>query len=206
MKGAHVLTHNKTSVAREEWLAAQPKIYSGPKMPSVQDAKALRGPRSKIDANTARVAGAIEGESLENRTTGGVAKTQDMSRFSADKWSGKSQLWWTGGRPGDKLTLELPNFTGVVDLELVLTCARDYGIVQLSLDDQPLGDPIDLYETDVVTTGLLSFPKLSAEGKKHTLVIQIVGTNPKAKKEYMFAIDYLRIRKADGQYVAGFRL
>jgi hypothetical protein len=201
MKGAHVLTHQATSVTKEQWQAAQPKVYAGPKLPSVDGAKALRGPKPKIDAKTAGVEGALEGERLPARVTGGAAKSQDMSPFRADTWSGNSQLWWAGARPGDTLTLELPAFTGVVDLEVVLTCARDYGIVQLSLDDKPLGEPIDLYGPNVVTTGVLSFPKLSVEGNKHTLGVQIAGANPKAAKAYMFAIDYLRIKKADGQFV-----
>ena len=202
MKGGHVLTHRITPVTKQKWMDAQPKPYSGPKLPSVDGAKATRGPKSKFDKGTNRIAGAIEGESLLAKATGGAAKAQDMSRFKADKWSGDSQLWWTGGRPGDTLTLTLPKFTGTVDLELVLTCAKDYGIVQLSLDDTKLGDPIDLYETDVVTTGVLSFPKLSVQGAQHTLKIQIAGANPAAVKSHMFAIDYLRIKTSDGQFVA----
>lgn len=202
MKGAHVLTHRTKSVSKDQWLAAQPKLYSGPKIPSVDGAKAIRGPKSNIDSKTGRVDGAIEGESLLHRLTGGNARPQDMSPFRADRWSGDSQLFWTGGRPGDKLTVDLPEFTGTIDVEIVLTCARDYGIVQLSLDENPLGNPIDLYEADVVTTGLLSFSKLAVTGKKHTLSVQIAGTNPKAKKSYMVAIDYLRIKTADGKFVA----
>ncbi|TWT89444.1 PVC-type heme-binding CxxCH protein [Stieleria varia] len=203
MKGAHVLIHQTQKVSKEEWQAAQPTIYQGPQLPKVTDARAIRGPKSDINAKTNRVEGAIEGESLTAKTTGGSAKPQDMSKFSADKWSGKSQLWWTGAKPADTLTLELPPFTGVVDLEIVLTCAKDYGVVQLALDDKPLGQPIDLYDPEVITTGVLSFPKLSVVGNKHTLTAQIVGTNPQAAKSYMFAIDYLRIKKSDGQFVAG---
>ncbi|QDT10174.1 PVC-type heme-binding CxxCH protein [Stieleria marina] len=201
MKGAHVLTHKTSPATPEQWKAAQPRVYTGPKLPSMNGAKALRGPKSKVNVKTARVEGAIEGESLKGRTTGGATKAQDMSRFNGDSWSGKSQLWWTGAKPGDTLTLELPAFTGVVDLDVVLTCAKDYGVVQLSLDDQPLGDPIDLYETSVITTGVLSFPKQSVQGNKHTLGVQIIGANPKAAKSHMFAIDYLRIKKPDGKFV-----
>ena len=175
MKGAHVLTHKTKLVSKDEWQASQPTIYTGPKLPTVDGAASRRGPKSKLAGKTNRVVGAIEGESLHGRTTGGTAKVQDMSRFRADRWSGNSQLWWTGGQPGDKLTIDLPAFTGTVDLEVVLTCAKDYAVVQLSLDDQPLGDPIDLYETDVVTTGVLSFPNRSVAGNKHTLGVQIVG-------------------------------
>ncbi len=203
MKGAHVLKHKTMSVTTEQWRAAQPQVYSGTQPPSAENAHALRGPKSKINATTARVDGAIEGESLKFHATGGTARTQDMAPFKADKWSDNSQLWWNGAKPGDTLTLKLPPFTGVVDLEVVLTCARDYGIVQLSLDEKPLGDPIDLYDTNVITTGVLSFPKLSVEGKQHTLEIQIVGANPDAATSYMFAIDYLRIKESDGKFVAG---
>ncbi|WP_246151780.1 FG-GAP repeat domain-containing protein [Rubripirellula reticaptiva] len=203
MKGAHVLAHTKQSVTKEAWDAAEPKVYSGPKLPSVENANAKRGPKSKTDPKMGLVEGGIEGEVLKCHASGGSVKAQDMSRFSADKWSGNSQLWWTGAKPGDTLDLELPPFTGVVDLEIVLTCASDYGIVQLSLDDHSLGDPIDLYETGVVTTGLLSFPKQSVDGNKHTLRVQIVGANPKAAKAYLFALDYLRIRTANGKFVAG---
>lgn len=203
MLGAHVLTHKTQSVTREQWLTAQPKLYEGEKLLSVDGAKATRGPKSKIDSKTGRVNGAIEGEALSVRVTRGAAKAQDMSKFSGDKWSNKSQLWWTGGRIGDKLILDLPKFTGTVDVDVVLTIAGDYGIVQLSLDDQKLGDPIDLYNAAVVTTGVVSFPKLSVEGSQHTLTAQIVGANRKAKKSFMFAIDYLRVRQSDGNYVAG---
>ncbi|MCP4507739.1 MAG: hypothetical protein GY826_15280, partial [Fuerstiella sp.] len=126
-----------------------------------------------------------------------------MSKFSDDQWSNKSQLWWTGGRVGDKLTLDLPAFTGTVDVDVVLTTAKDYGIVQLALDDQALGAPIDLFNADVVTTGVLSFPQIAVKGSKHTLTVLIAGTNPKAKKSFMFAMDYLRVKKSDGTFVVG---
>jgi putative membrane-bound dehydrogenase-like protein len=206
MLGAHVLTHTKKSVSKEEWQAAQPKVYEGAKLPSADNAKAARGPKAPIDKQTGRVPGALEGEALPVRVTAGTAKPQDMSRFKGEKWSGNSQLWWTGGRPGDKLTFDLPNFTGTVDLEVVLTIAKDYGIVQLSLDDQTLGEPIDLYNADVITSGVLSFSKLAVQGNKHTLTIQIVGTNPKAQKSFMSAVDYIRVKQADGTFVAGTRI
>ncbi|PHQ31595.1 cysteine protease [Rhodopirellula bahusiensis] len=198
MLGAHVLTHEVRSVSESEFDAAQPKVYTGPKLPKVEGAEALRGPKSKIDSKTGQVRGAIEAEALTGKSTGGSARVQDMSRFSSDQWSNQSQLWWTGAKPADTLKLPLPEFTGTVDVDVVLTCAGDYGIVQLTLDDKPLGPPIDLYSSSVATTGVLSFPKIEVEGKQHSLSVQIVGANPKAKKAYMFAIDYLRIKTPDG--------
>lgn len=203
MLGSHVLIQHQKTVTEADFAAAQPKVYTGPKLPTVENAKATRGPKSKIDPKTGHVAGSIEGETLPARTSGGVAKAQDMANFKADHWSNSSQMWWTGGKPGDTLTFELPPFTGTVDIEVVLTCAVDYGIVQLSLDDQPLGTPVDLFESQVITTGVLSFPGIAVEGNRHTLNVQIAGANRRAKKAYMFALDYLRIRKADGTFVEG---
>ncbi|MEC8556122.1 MAG: PVC-type heme-binding CxxCH protein [Planctomycetota bacterium] len=203
MVGAHVLIQQKLTVTAEVFAAAQPKIYDGPKLPKVENAKSIKGPKSKINPKTGHVVGSIEGETLKGKVTGGVFKPQGMANFKADSWSNASQMWWTGAKPGDALTLELPQFTGTVDLEVVLTCARDYGIVQLALDDKLLGTPIDLYHPDVITTGVISFPKVAVDGKRHQLKVQLAGANPKADKSYMFALDYLRIKKPDGSFVQG---
>ncbi len=203
MLGTHVLTQTRKTVSEEEFATAQPEVYSGPKLPTVENANALRGPKSKIDPKTGHVTGAIEGETLPAKATGGTTKIQSMANFKADHWSNSSQMWWTGAKPGDTLTFQLPPFTGTVDVEIVLTCAVDYGIVQLSLDDKKLGVPVDLFDPQVITTGVLSFPGIAVEGNRHTLNVQIAGTNKKAKKAYMFALDYVRIKKTDGTFVAG---
>jgi len=201
MKGAHILIHQTETVSTAAWLQAQPTLYAGPGRPQVDGATQKRGPKATFQAGQSRVEGGIEGESLEVRTTGGTAKPQNMTSFRADRWSGNSQLWWTGGQPGDSLTVDLPAVSGTVDLELVLTCAGDYGIVQVSLDEQPLGDPIDLYEPKVVTTGVLLFPKQVVQGSRPQLNIQILGANPQSKPAFMFGLDYVRIKDSNGRYV-----
>lgn len=201
MKGAHVLSHVAKSVSPEAWQAAQPKVYEGEKLPSTEDAEATRGPTPEFDEATGRVTGALEGESLQTNASSGRTGSQNMSRFEGGRWSGDSQLFWTGARPGDKLTVELPEFSGTVDLEVVLTCARDYAIVQLALDDQPLGPPIDLYSPEVISSGVLSYPKLSVQGGTHTLTVQIAGANAQAQPKHLFGLDCLRIKTADGSYL-----
>ena len=140
------------------------------------------------------MAEAIEGETLAVKVTAGTASPQGMNGFPGDRWSGKSQLWWTGGKPGDKLTTELTTDKRLESLELVLTCARDYGGSRFRSDDKPLAEAIDLYEEQVVTTGVLSFKTPALAAGKHTLTIEILGANAKAAKSYMVGIDLIRFR------------
>ena len=72
------------------------------------------------------------------KVTGGTASPQGMDGFPGDRWSGKSQLWWTGAKPGDKLTTEFNAEKPLEGLDIALTCARDYGVVEIAIDGKPL--------------------------------------------------------------------
>lgn len=157
---------------------------------------ALRGPKAPIDSGTGRVPDAIEGESMKIvGKSGGNAVSQGMGGFSRDRWSGADQLWWTGARPGARLELELPVAReGTYTLEIVLTMARDYGVVQVLLDGEPVGEPVDGYnDPDVITTGVLNFGPRKISAGNHKLGFQIVGANPKAVPGYMVGFDYVRL-------------
>ncbi len=193
MLGSTVLLQTRQAVTPEEYAAAQPKLYSGPKPRSVTNAQGLRGPKAETNSD-GRVPGAIEGEELNATTSAGTAAAQPMGGFPADHWSGDSQLWWTGAKPGDTLTLELDVFKEVEAIEMALTCARDYGIVEISLDGKPLGNPIDLFNAEVITTGLLEFKTPGLNQGKYKLTFEIVGANRQAAKAYMFGLDFLRFR------------
>ena len=160
----------------------------------------LRGPRSPIDPKTGKVPGALEGESMKIvGKTSGQTRNQNMAGFKADRWSGNDHLWWTGAKPGDKLSLEIPVKTaGKYTLQIALTKARDYGVVQLSLDGKKLGGPIDLYNARaVITTGVLEFTTGQLPAGKHRLTIAIVGANRRAVKAYMVGVDYVRLQLND---------
>ena len=159
---------------------------------------ALRGPKSPIDLKTGRVPGAIEGESMKILgKTAGQAASQTMTAFTRDRWSGNDQLWWTGAGPGALLELELPiEAAGTYDLDVVLTMARDYGIVQLLIDGEPLGAPVDCYFASVVTTGVLSFESKTLAAGPHRFGLQIVGSNLKSDQGFLVGLDYIRVRKS----------
>jgi len=143
---------------------------------------------------TFKVQGALEGEKLKILAqTGGKTQEQDMTGF-AGQWSNDAHLWWIGAKPGDKLELALPvTATGKYGLGIQLTKAPDYGIVQLYLDGQKLGAPIDLYHESVIPTGLLALGAQDLTAGDHKLTVEIVGANDKAIKAYMFGLDYVKL-------------
>lgn len=194
MKGTHVLRQRRVEVDAEAWRQAQPKPYHQPPASSAEGAVSLRGSKPPFAAD-GEVAGAVEGESLRAIPSGGQVRTQAMQAFSKDTWSGDAQLWWSGARPGDTLAIDLPRAAGATELALALTCARDYGIVQLMWGETPLGPPVDLYHPSVISTGELRFALPEPETDAPQLTVRIVGANPKAAKAYMVGLDYLRLVK-----------
>jgi hypothetical protein len=181
MRGAHVLTHVREKVSEEKWNAAQPKVYVAPP------------PQEKPVVD-----GALEGETLKVlKASGGRTINQKMTPFTKGKWSGDDQLFWLGGKAGDKLDLELPvEADGEYEVSMVFTKARDYAIVQVHLDGKPLGKPIDLFnEPDVINSSVIRFGKQDLKAGKHTLTIEITGANEKADKAYMVGLDYVRLAK-----------
>jgi putative membrane-bound dehydrogenase-like protein len=193
MLGAHVLTQQVQKVTAQEFAAAQPKRRAPSEVRSIPPAKRLRGPHNPVGADR-KALDALEAESLDARVTGGQVRPQAMQSFSMDRWSNDSHLWWTGARPGDKMVLKVDVPEDAEALQMTLTCAPDYGIIQVSLDGQLLAAPIDLYEPNVVTTGLLEFPLGQLASGRHELSFEIVGANPKAVKAYMLGLDFLRFR------------
>ena len=141
-----------------------------------------------------RVKGAIEGEAMKILAkTAGDPRPQDLAGFG-DGWSALKHLWWTGAKPGDRLDLRVPvEKAGTYAVTMQLTKARDYGIVQLELDGDKLGEPLDLYNPSVVPTGVLELGQHALTTGDHTLTIEITGANPEAIKSYMAGVDYVKL-------------
>lgn len=199
MLGGHVLMQRLREVNVEEFEAAQPKPFSDPTARKFPPAQRLRGPHNPIGAD-GKVSQALEAETLNPQVTGGQTGVQPMQSFTEDRWSDSKHLWWTGAKPGDRLTLELDVLTDIQTVQLVMTCAPDYGIVELRLDGTPLAEPIDLYEPKVVTTGLLEFTTTGLRAGKHQLEIEIVGANPKAIQKFMVGLDFIRFRQPGQEF------
>jgi hypothetical protein len=124
-----------------------------------------------------------------------------MGGFRDGKWSGNRQLIWTHGNNGDAIEMEFTVADGDRrEVIVVLTKANDYGIVQLAIDGQDIGQPIDCYEGRVTTTGEIALGSLDLKPGKHVLRATVVGANEKARNavgagSHIFGIDYLTLKK-----------
>jgi len=142
--------------------------------------------------------GVFEGESLKILSkTAGSPQEQDMTGFG-EAWSNDAHLWWIDAKPGDRLVLALPvQKAGRYKLSAQLTKAVDYGIVQLALDGQKLGPPMDLFNNGVIATGELDLGTHDLAAGEHQLSVEILGANEKAVRSYMFGLDYVKLVPAN---------
>ena len=159
----------------------------------------LPGEGPFLDPKTGKVDGAMEGEGLKVfAKSGGDASPQDMRSFKLDRWSGDHHLWWTGAKPGDRLDLAFQvESPGEYEVLAVMTKAPDYGIVDLELDGKRVVESFDLFEKKgVITTGPVSLGHHVLEKGGHKFSALLKGANKDAAKSYMFALDYLYLKKA----------
>jgi hypothetical protein len=139
-----------------------------------------------------RIEGALEGEELAQRShSGGTVEVQESVVSS---WSAGKQLWWRDANPGDKLVLAFPvEKAGKYEVFAVFTKAVDYGILQLRIDGQPAGAPIDFYNNGVIATPEVSLGTFDLTAGENTLEAEITGKNEKAVPAHMLGLDYIRI-------------
>ena len=110
---------------------------------------------------------------------------------------GIGEIKVTGAKPGDRLELKFEVAAkGKYAIAAAFTMAPDYGIVQVRLDDTPLGGPLDLYNfPDVLSTGAQSLGSRTLDAGNHKLSIEITGVNPAAAGGDKLGLDYLRLTK-----------
>jgi hypothetical protein len=128
----------------------------------------------------------------------GQVQSQGMAHFGAGKWHDNNQLWWTDAKPGDKLDVAFDvKQGGTYRVDVTLTKARDYAIVQLSIDGKRAGEPIDLYNPQVIPTGPVELGSFKLDKGEHTLGVEIVGANDKAVKSYMFGLNQILLKAVE---------
>ena len=133
----------------------------------------------------------LEGEKTEvMKITGG----ETMQHGADGRWSEGSNFTWENAAPGNELTFAVPvKESGKYELRLKLTKAADYGIVQFLFDEKKIGDPVDLYNSEMIPIDEISLGSFDLAAGKRPLTVQITGANELAAKNYIFGIDYLRL-------------
>jgi putative membrane-bound dehydrogenase-like protein len=152
-----------------------------------------RDSRNQINAPT--LPGTLEAETLKVMgMTGGKTRKQGMGGFG-NQWSGGAQLWWTGGKPGDKLTVSLPiQSAGKYSLHSALTMAHDYGVVSITLDGKPITSTFDGYNAGkVILTDEQDWGTHELTAGDHALTFTLQPANPAASPGNMLGLDYLRL-------------
>jgi len=125
-----------------------------------------------------------------------VSNVTEPLRFVRFRFKDDAQLWWVGGKPGDKLDLALPvKEKGRYEISVVLTKAPDYGIVQFYVNGKKAGKPIDLYGEKVTNTEPMALGTFELPKGEQKLSVEIAGANEKAVKSYMFGIDQILVKK-----------
>ena len=162
---------------------------------------ALPAPERLLPLSGAPTLPAIEAEDLvsDAEVTGGRLEIQDLSGFEADAgWGGDAQLWWVEARPGDRLTIPF-QVAEAGDYELFgfFTRAPDYGIVQLSVNGQPVQPLVDGYSARVEPTGPVSFGVLPMRAGPNEVAVDLLGKGERSagySDGYLVGIDGFLLR------------
>jgi putative heme-binding domain-containing protein len=140
--------------------------------------------------------GVLEAETLPAQASAGKASPQAMGQFREGRWSGDRHLFWTGGKPGDTLTVRFPvKQAGKRKVHAVLTKAPDYGSVRLTVNGVVASTvELDLYDARVTNTEEILLGEFDLPAGEQTLQITISGANPQTKPDRWFvALDCLRV-------------
>jgi hypothetical protein len=138
----------------------------------------------------------VPGFKIVKAPTAGVIQNQGLRGFTraGRTWDNDDHLWWTDARLGAKLELILATEKeGRYKLVAKLTKARDYGIIQFWVNGEKVGKPIDLYNSEVIPSGLIEVGAVDVKSGEQIVEVEIVGKNESAVPQYMVGIDLLKL-------------
>lgn len=139
----------------------------------------------------------IEGEALvgEALAKSGQVGSQNMAGFGP-AWSENGQLWWTGGNPGDVLTLKVGGLTpGTRRVTLFPTTAKDYATIRVAVNGQLR--EADLYTEKVLPGQPIRFENVNVSPTEPLQIdVHLTGANPAALPRHMFGLDRIEVEEA----------
>ncbi len=142
----------------------------------------------------------FEGEDLMvKRYEGGAPRLQRL-RLGPGGWSGRGHLWFTPPGVGSFFEVVVPvRKPGRKVVSAYLTHAYNYGIFQLSVDGEPLGEPYDGYhglepgDRTVLRSNEVVFGELNLSAGDHVVCFEVVGKNEQSRG-YMIGVDVLMVK------------
>ena len=124
-----------------------------------------------------------------------VARQMLLNVFEGD-WSNGGHLWIQASEPGQHVDLKLPTAEAKAQtLVMWLTKAPDYGIVQFSVNGNPVGEPVDLYAERVEPSGPVRVGMFTPTGRETTVRVEIVGKNARSRGAFA-GIDAVKLEAA----------
>jgi len=120
----------------------------------------------------------------------GNVRAQGMQGWGPH-WGGDKQLFWICLESGLEFDLSFKITEMGEGLRIGFTKAADYGKFELSLDNEVIGKPLDLYSPTVVRSDDVLIP-LTIKPGVHRLKIKCIGKNKKSKN-YLFGMDTFEV-------------
>ncbi|MEN8175612.1 MAG: hypothetical protein ABFS23_07605 [Pseudomonadota bacterium] len=134
-----------------------------------------------------------------------VVTEQDTSGFPEGQWTGNQQLFVATKAAGQSLSLGIPaRDPGSYHLTGYFTKSYDYGTLQIFVNDEKTGAPVDLWSYSIESTGPVPLGVVRLTGEDDVIRIEVEGKNEKASAPYyQFGLDGFVFRAEDGGPATG---
>jgi Pregnancy-associated plasma protein-A len=138
--------------------------------------------------------GAHELEQLELVASAGArCSIQEMSTFGVGNWSDGRQLFCHSRARELSVTVKLPVGSSALQrIELYATRAPDFGILEVFIDNQPVGVPFDGWAPAVLATGAIALGQHRLLAGSHELSFRVRRKNA-ASSSYHLGVDAIRL-------------
>jgi hypothetical protein len=134
--------------------------------------------------------GAVEFDQMEIISkTGNIVVVQQALKKFRGSWNQNNHMLFHETQVGDVVEVRIPTSSDTVEsLVLFATKGPDYGVVQLSVNGTPVGEPVDLYAGNPSLSGPIALGTFDPVDGAHILKFEVIGKNS-ASKGTFFGID-----------------